>query len=99
MSRINLYINSKHRKTDETSSNFNINIPNKNWSQFSNAKGIFYLNINKTDSIQISHVGYKIFKTKISDIKDTIKLIPKLVLLDEIIISSNKKKQKKEDIF
>ncbi len=28
MSRINLYINSKHRKTDETSSNFNINIPN-----------------------------------------------------------------------
>lgn len=28
MSRINLYINSKHRKTDETSSNFNVNIPN-----------------------------------------------------------------------
>lgn len=28
MSRINLYINSKHRKTDETTNNFNINIPN-----------------------------------------------------------------------
>ncbi|WP_445748601.1 carboxypeptidase-like regulatory domain-containing protein [Polaribacter sp.] len=82
--------------TKETLPFCNINIPNKNWSQFSNAKGIFYLNNNKADSIQISHLGYKIFKTKISDIKDTIKLIPKLVLLDEIIISSNKKKQKKE---
>ena len=28
MSRINLYINSKHRKTDETTNNFNVNIPN-----------------------------------------------------------------------
>jgi hypothetical protein len=73
-----------------------INIINKNKGQFSNADGIFYLKSNKTDSIQISHLGYKNLKIKISNIKDTIKLIQKSVLLDEIIISSNKNKQKKD---
>ena len=28
MIRINLFVNSKHRKSDETTNNFNVNIPN-----------------------------------------------------------------------
>lgn len=52
------------------------------------------LSINATDSLEVSHVGYKTLKLTYKTLKDTVFLIPKINELEEIIISNKNWKSK-----
>lgn len=51
MSRINLFINSKHRKSDESSSNFNVNIPNN------------LLQVKRNEYLELSVISFYTYNT------------------------------------
>jgi len=71
----------------------NIIIDNKGF--YTNENGRFSIKEN-SKAIEISHLGYKNFSSDIRKIKDTIFLIPKPIIIKEVIISSdnNEKIQK-----
>lgn len=61
---------------------------------YTSEKGSFFLSNIKTDSVEITNIGYHSLKMKKSDIKDTIFLIPKIEQLSEINIDLRKSKKK-----
>ena len=75
----------------------NIKILNKDKGFHSDAKGVFQMvnNLNLKDTLFISSLGFYPKKIIISDINDTISLIPKVETLNEITIKAKKPKFKK----
>jgi hypothetical protein len=74
----------------------NIKVLNTNKGFYANDIGNFtLLNVNTSDSLKISCLGYKSLLIPFSIIKDTIFLVPKTERLDEIKISSKRKKLRK----
>ncbi len=61
---------------------------------YTNKKGVFHVRKNKTKQITISYLGYFKKKVNICSIKDTVFLIPKTDVLDELIIKGKKKEKK-----
>ncbi|WP_299123199.1 carboxypeptidase-like regulatory domain-containing protein [uncultured Tenacibaculum sp.] len=72
----------------------NIWIENENIGTSSNEKGEFELNINSPKTIVISAIGYETKKIHSNTIKKSITLIPQLIQLDEIAITTKKKNKK-----
>jgi hypothetical protein len=71
-----------------------INFLQKNKGLYTNERGVFLLPEIKSDSIEISYIGYDSLKFKASKIKDTIFLRQSSIILSEIEINTGKSKEK-----
>ncbi len=72
----------------------NIWVENENVGTTSNENGEFFLNVDKSQILILSSLGYELKKIAVSKISDKIFLNPKITELDEVIIDS--KKEQKE---
>lgn len=59
---------------------------------YTNEKGVFSLENIKTDSLEISYLGYKTQIVLTTNITDTLKLVPKPTVLSEVFLTTEKPK-------
>lgn len=70
----------------------NIKYLNSKKGTFSDNLGIFDLNIKASEKVLISVLGYQSKTILVKEIKDTLSLNPKSIILDEILIKTNSNK-------
>ena len=89
--------NEQHTLIDSTSKKVvpfaTIKYLNVERGTYSDEKGTFYLEQNVSDSISISSIGYRAVKLVVSNLNDTIFMVPKVEQLKEITINSNIKEK------
>jgi hypothetical protein len=61
---------------------------------FSNEKGEFYINTKEINSITVSHLSYEEKIVNFNSVDSVILMIPKINLIEEVVISIKKKKKK-----
>src|SRR5690554_1838136 len=69
-------------------------IKTENGGVYTNENGIFVLN-EKNTQVQISYIGYEDFISDVTDLKDSVFLTQKTLVLKELTITKNKNQFKK----
>ncbi|MDA7724220.1 carboxypeptidase-like regulatory domain-containing protein [Flavobacteriaceae bacterium] len=82
-------------KTKEPIAYANIKFIKEDGGRYSNDKGVFKIKNNIKDSIQISCLGFSSITREVSNLKDTIFLVPDVQKIKEVVIQSGKSKLKK----
>ncbi len=63
---------------------------NKNTGTYTNENGFFEVNKKSKDTLRLTHIAYKTYEIKVSEVKNTIILSPNTILLKEVKITKDK---------